>query len=276
MKNLRQRTVSGLGWNAATQALAKALQFAVLIVLAHLLSPHEFGLIGMILIFTGFASSIADMGLGASIVQAQALSDENLDSVFWLNIALGCTLTMIFILAAPLISSFYGEPELRPLTLAVAFNFILGSASVVQYALLQKSLDFRSRFWIEFITVSISGIIALVLALVGAGVWSLVVQSLCVSAIRTAITWQLSSWRPRRRFDPAAVKELLRFGRHLIGFNIVGYCAQYFDKLVIGHQIGSSALGIYSLSDRLMRVPLIERNRDRRRCYVSCAFQAAG
>ena len=89
MKNLRQRTVSGLGWNAVTQALAKALQFAVLIVLAHLLSPHEFGLIGMILIFTGFASSIADMGLGASIVQAQVLSDENLNSVFWLNIALG-------------------------------------------------------------------------------------------------------------------------------------------------------------------------------------------
>ena len=106
------------------------------------------------------------------------------------------------------------------------------------------------------VTVSISGIIALVLALAGAGVWSLAVQSLCMSATRTAITWQLSSWRPRRRFDPAAVKELLRFGRHLIGFNIVGYCAQYFDKLVIGHQIGSSALGLYSLSDRLMRLPL--------------------
>ena len=79
MKNLRQRTISGLGWNAVTQAVGKALQFAVMILLAHLLSPGEFGLVGMILIFTGLASSIADIGLGASIVQAQALSDENLN-----------------------------------------------------------------------------------------------------------------------------------------------------------------------------------------------------
>ena len=146
MKTLRQQTVSGLGWNAATQALARVLQFAVLIVLAHLLSPVEFGLIGMILIFAGFASSIADMGLGASIVQTRELSDEKLNSVFWLNIAVGGALTIIFILTAPLISALYGEPRLRILTDAMAFNFILELASVVQYALLQKALDFRRRF----------------------------------------------------------------------------------------------------------------------------------
>jgi O-antigen/teichoic acid export membrane protein len=256
MKNLRQRTVSGLGWNTATQALARILQFALLIVLARILSPNEFGLIGMILVFTGFASSFSDMGLGASIIQAQALSDVKLDSVFWLNIAIGGALTVIFILAAPLVSTFYGEPQLQLLTVAVAFNFILGSLSVVHYALLQKSLDFRSWFWIEVVTVSISGILALVLALSGFGVWSLAGQSISGTAIRTTMLWRLSSWRPRCRFDPAAVRELLRFGRHLIGFNIVVYCAQYFDKLVIGHQIGSSALGIYNLSDRLMRMPL--------------------
>ena len=257
MKDLRQRTVSGLGWNAGTQALAKALQFAVLIVLAHLLSPGEFGLIGMILIFTGFASTIADIGLGASIVQAQALSDEILDSVFWLNVAIGSALTIIFILAAPLVSGFYGEPQLRLLTVALAFNFILDSTTVVPFALLQKSLDFRSRFWIEAIAIPISGIIAVALALAGAGVWSLAAQSLCGSTVRTAVIWQLLSWRPRCRFEIAAVKELLRFGRHLTGYNIVVYCAQHFDKLAIGHQIGSSALGIYNLSDRLMRIPLV-------------------
>jgi O-antigen/teichoic acid export membrane protein len=256
MKNLRQRTISGLGWNAATQTLAKVLQFAVLIALARLVSPGDFGLIGMILVFTGFASSIADMGLGASIVQKQALSDGGLDSVFWLSIAIGGALTIIFSLAAPLVSSFYGEPRLRLLTVAVAFNFILGSLNVVQYALLQKSLDFRSRFWIEAVAIAISGIIAVVLAVAGAGVWSLAGQSLCENATRTAMIWRLSSWRPRRTFDPAAVNELLRFGRHLIGFNIVVYCAQNFDKLAVGHQFGGSALGIYSLSDRLMRLPL--------------------
>src|SRR5262249_21365312 len=146
MKTLRQQIVSGLGWSAATQALAKALQFALLIVLAHLLTPSAFGLLAMILVFTGFASSIADMGLGASIVQAREISEQNLSSVFWLNIAIGCTLTIIFIAAAPLVSVFYGDAQLRVLTVALAFNFIIESASVVQNALLQKSLDFRKRF----------------------------------------------------------------------------------------------------------------------------------
>jgi O-antigen/teichoic acid export membrane protein len=256
MTSLHQRTVSGLGWNAATQMLAKALQFVAMIMLARLLNPSEFGFVGMILVFTGLASSIADMGLGASIVQKQALSDADLDSVFWLSLAIGCALMIIFSFAAPLLASFYDEPRLRLMTVAVASNFILGSLNVVQYALLQKSLDFRSRFWIETVAISGSGIIALALALAGAGVWSLIAQSLWENAIRSAAVWYLSPWRPRCRFDPGAVKELLRFGRHLVGFNIVVYCAQNFDKLAIGQQIGSSALGIYSLSDRLMRMPL--------------------
>jgi O-antigen/teichoic acid export membrane protein len=256
MENLRQQTVSGLGWNAATQTLAKVLQFVAVIVLARLLSPHEFGLVAMILVFTGFASTIADVGLGASIIQKQTLSDANLNSVFWLNIAVGCALTIILSIAAPLLANFYGEPQLQLLTVAVAFNFILGSLSVVQYALLQKALNFRSRFWIETVAILSSGFFALVLALAGAGVWSLVGQSLCENAARTAMTWQLSSWRPQRRFELAAVKELLKFGWNLVGFNIVVYFAQNFDKLAIGHQIGSSALGTYNLSDRLMRLPL--------------------
>ena len=148
------------------------------------------------------------------------------------------------------------KPQLRLLTIAVAFNFLIGSLNVVQNALLQKSLNFRTGFWIEGVAISISGIAALVLAQAGAGVWSLVGQSLSLTLIRTAVMWRLSSWRPGRSFDPAAVTELLRFGRHVIGFNIIIYWAQNFDKLVIGRQLGSSALGIYNIADRLMRLPL--------------------
>jgi O-antigen/teichoic acid export membrane protein len=256
MRPLRQRTVSGLWWSTATLTLGNILQFATTVILARVLSPREFGLIGMILVITGFATSIADVGLGASIVQKQEPSDRDLDSVFWLNAAIGGALTLLFSLSAPLVARFYGEPLLRPLTVAVAFNFVIGSLNVVQYALLQKSLDFRTRFWIEIVAIATSGLFALVLALAGAGVWSLAGQSLCQNLTRTAQIWRLSSWRPRRIFDPAAVKGLLTFGWNLVGFNIVVYCAQNFDKLVIGRQIGSSTLGVYNLADRLMRLPL--------------------
>jgi O-antigen/teichoic acid export membrane protein len=236
--------------------LGQALQFAAIVVLARLLSPADFGLIAMIYVFTGFASSLTDMGLGASIIQKQGVSDRHLDSVFWVNVAVGSALTIIFSLGAPLIAKFYDKPQLLLPTIAVAFNFLLGSLNVVQNALLQKSLNFQTGFWVESVAISISGIAALVLALAGAGVWSLVGQSLTLTLIRTAVMWHWSSWRPGRSFDPAAVKELLRFGRHVIGSNIIIYWAQNFDKLVIGRQLGSSALGIYNMADRLMRLPL--------------------
>ena len=256
MKKLRQRTVSGLKWNAATQALAKGLQFVALIVLARLLSPYEFGLIGMILVFTGFASTIADAGLSAAIIQRQEVSEGNLNSAFWLSTAIGCALTVVLACVAPLIAKFYGEPRLQTMTIVLALNFILASLHVVQYALIHKALDFRSRFRIEIAAISSSAIVALALALAGAGVWSLVGQSLCDNAARTAMAWRLSSWRPRRMFDWTAARELLNFGWKFVGFNIVGYCSQNFDKLWIGYQLGSSPLGIYSLSDRLMRMPV--------------------
>jgi O-antigen/teichoic acid export membrane protein len=176
--------------------------------------------------------------------------------VFWMNVAVGGALTIVFSTGAPLIAGFYDKPQLRLLTIVVAFNFLIGSLNVVQNALLQKSLNFQTLFWIESVAISISGIAALVLALAGAGVWSLVGQSLTLTLIRTAVMWHWSSWRPGRSFDPAAVKELLRFGRHVIGSNIIIYWAQNFDKLVIGRQLGSSALGIYNMADRLMRLPL--------------------
>ena len=224
-------------WNAATQVSAKALQFIALIVLARLLSPHEFGLFGMILVFTGFASLIADAGLNASIIQRQELSEADLNSAFWLIFAIGCSFTAILACAAPLVANFYGEPQLRMMTIVLSLNFIFGSLNVVQYALIYKALDFRYRFRIETIAIASSGIFSLVLALAGAGVWSLVGQSLLENAVRALLAWRLSGWRPQRTFDLTAAKELLKFGRNLTGFNIVVYFGQNFDKLWIGHQI---------------------------------------
>jgi PST family polysaccharide transporter len=256
MRTLRQRTVSGLWWNAITLSLNKALQFATTVTLARLLSPREFGLIGMIVVITGFASSIMDAGLRASLVQKQNLSNRHLDTVFWLNVSFGGALTVIFGLSSPLLAKFYDEPSLCPLAVALAFNFLIGSVNVVQYGLLQKVLDFRKLFWVNIGATVGSTIFAILLALAGTGVWSLVGQSLCDNLIRTAQIWRFSSWKPKRRFQLSAVKSLLSFGSYVVGFNVVVYCAQNFDKLIIGRQMGTSALGTYGLSDRLMRLPL--------------------
>ena len=257
MNNLRQRTLVGLGWTGAARLLGQILQLAVTVILARLLSPKEYGLLGMVLVFTGFASNVADMGLGASIIQRSTLSERHLNSVFWLNVATGIVLTGVFALAAPLVARFYGEPQLHMLTASIAFNFFFGSLNVVQNALLDKALNFRTKFWIETVSSLASGIVALALAFTGAGVWSLVGQALTLTVVRVLMMWTQSSWRPAMSFDFSAIRELMHFGGHLMGFGAVIYWSMNVDKLVIGRWIGSSALGIYSLADKLMRLPLV-------------------
>jgi O-antigen/teichoic acid export membrane protein len=256
MNNLRRRTLVGLGWNGATQLLVQVLQLSAAVVLARLLSPKDYGLLAMIIVVTGFARSLADMGLGTSIIQKSALDDRHLNSAFWLNIATGILLTVLFAFAAPLIVRFYKEPRLALLTVAVSFNFFLDSLNVVHSALLDKSLNFRAKFWIEGTSVLASCIVALAMAFRGAGVWSLVGQLFAATLVRVVMMWRLSVWRPAFSFDLSAVKELLHFGRHVMGFGIVTYWAGNIDKLVIGRWIGSAGLGIYSLADRLRRLPL--------------------
>jgi PST family polysaccharide transporter len=256
MNNLRQRTLVGLGWNGAARLLGQLLQLAATVVLARLLSPKEYGLLGMVLVFTGFANAVADVGLGASIVQRSTVSDRHLNSVFWLNAVTSMVLTAVFALAAPLIARFYQEPQLRMLTVVLALNFFLSSLNIVQVALLDKALNFRTKFWIESASSVASGVVALVLALNGAGVWSLVGQTLTQTTSRVLLMWAQSSWRPAMSFDFSAIRELMRFSGHLAGFMTVIYWSQNVDKLVIGRWIGSSALGIYSLADKLMRLPL--------------------
>jgi len=256
INNIRQRTLSGLGWSGANQILGAVLQFGISVFLARLLNPRDFGLIGMVLVFTGFASSLSEMGLGASLVQKRALSDRHLNTVFWVNVAAGTLLSILFLLIAPLIALFYQEPVLRLLTAVLSLNLILGSLNVVQNALLVRSLNFRSKFWIGSVGIAISGIVGIAMAFSGAGVWSIVGQSITSTVIQVAVMWRLSPWRPKFSFDLYAFKELIHFGGNLMGSSIFHYWGRNIDKLLIGRLLGSSALGIYTLADNLMRLPI--------------------
>jgi len=255
MEHLRQRTLAGLGWSGATQLLGQVLQLAFSVALARMLSPAEFGLIGMLLVFTGFAASLADLGSGAFIIQKRSSGEGHLNSVFWLNVAVGGALAVLFGVAAPLVARYYGEPQLRLLTIALAFNFLLVPLGVVQNALLSKSMDFQTRFWIEMVSAAASGLCALALAMTGAGVWSLVGQSMVLNAAKTLMMWRRSPWRPGWSFELASVGELLRFGRHLVAFNAIIYWENNIDKAVIARLIGGPSLGIYNLAERIMRIP---------------------
>lgn len=260
MTSLRRRTLFGLGWSAASQIAGQVLQLGLFVILTRLLSAREFGLMGMIYVFTGFAQYLADMSLGASLVQKQDIGERHLNSVFWVNMGVGASLTALFAMAAPMVARFYEEPLLRPLTMVVALNFFLASFITVPKALLDRELNFRRLFWVEIFALSTSGAVAVSLVFAGAGVWSLVGQTVTLTAMRSATMWRLSSWRPKRAFDFAALKELAHFSGHLFGSRILWYWGRTLDKLIVGRVFGSAALGIYNFSFRLMQLPLNQVN----------------
>lgn len=257
----RSRTLAGLMWSGMAQLVRLLLGFGISVILARLLTPTEFGLVGMILVFTGFAELFSNLGLGAALIQIKSIADRHLNVVFWTSLAAGIVLTLLLILFAPLLAAFYETPALTSLSIALAFNFILSSLGVVQLSLLSRALNFRSIALAEVSAVGIGGILGIGLALNGSGVWSLVAKTLMTTCLTTLLLWRLSPWRPSFHFDRSALRELWGFSANLVGFQITNYWARNLDDLLIGRLIGSAALGIYSRAYALMLLPLSQITR---------------
>ncbi len=254
--SLREKTITGLGWTTTARVVQQVLQFVISVLLARLLSPEAFGLVGMIYIFTGFASMFSDGGFGAALVQAESIDERHRSSVFWLNVGIGLFLTSAVVMAAPWVAWFYGEPALESLTAVIALQFIIGALSNVHTSLFRRAMDFRKITIVQILAKLASGAVGIALALSGFGVWSLVWQSLMSTGANVAVVWVLSPWHPRFQFDTGAVKELLRFSRNLIGFNLVNHWTRSADDLLIGKMVGSAGLGIYTKAYGVMLLPV--------------------
>jgi PST family polysaccharide transporter len=252
----KSRTLAGLRWSVAEQLGNQLFQFLTSIVLARLLEPSDFGLVGMILVFTGFAASFSDLGLGAALIQRQDVRPEHLESAFWVNVAAGLCITLIMAAASPLIADFYGEPRLQSLTAFVSLSFVLSSLSVVQRARLRKAMDFRRLAVVAWTGKLVVGVASISLAFAGFGAWSLAINSVASSAVTTAILWSASSWRPRMAFDRGALSELLGFSSHYFGFQAINYWLRNADNLLVGKYLGTVALGLYARAYALLLLPV--------------------
>lgn len=256
MKDLRQKTITGVYWSILSKWGQTLLNIGITIILVRLLSPREFGLIAMITVITGFADVFTELGFSAALIQKQDVQSEHFSSIFWINVASGLLFAVAFMIGAPLIANFYNEPLLVPLTMFVSINFLIKSLNIVQNAIILKSLNFRMLSIVEMISIGIAGLIAIIMAFMGFGVWSLVVQWITGSMITTVLIWKLSDWRPDFTFSRIAVKDLLRFSVNLLGARALNYWFRKFDNLLIGRFIGTAELGIYSRAYQLLLFPL--------------------
>ncbi len=254
--NLTTKTVQGIGWSGTSEFIRLLLRFVITVILARLLTPNDFGLLAMVIVFTNFAGIFRDFGLTAALIQREGLTEEHLSSSFWINVLVGLFLTLLMAALAPAIAFFYGENKLTLIVILLATTFFVRSFGAVQTALFTRELNFRSLAIIEILTVAISGTAGIILAFAGLGIWSLVWQQVIFSFTMVTLLWTFSGWRPKFLFHWQSVKHLLGFGLNLTGFNFVNFFGRNLDNLLIGKLLGSTSLGFYNLAYRLLLFPL--------------------
>ena len=246
----------GVSWSAIGQFGSEGIRIVTGIALARLLSPTSFGLVGMVWVIASFAQVLLDFGFGAALVQRQDASRDDVSTVFWFNLAMGCALGSLLAACAPLIAGFFDQPALVGITMVLATNFPLLGFGMVPRTLLQKSLQFRQLAMVELVAATGSGAVALGLALQGGDTWALVAWLLVRSALTTAGTWWVGRWRPSWRFSLASLRRLGPFAASVVASEALGYAAQNADKLIVGRFLGAAALGLHEQATRLVLIPV--------------------
>ncbi|MCX6895427.1 MAG: lipopolysaccharide biosynthesis protein, partial [Verrucomicrobia bacterium] len=256
--SLKSQVTSGVFWSGTGRVAQQAIQFALTVVLARLLTPDDYGLMAMVMVFTGFAGMLADAGFNSALIQKQDLAEEHIHTVFWVTVGIGIFLAGVTWLIAPWLAVFFHSPVLTPIFRVIAVNFIFSGLSNVPSALLNKRMQFRTLAKMDTAAVFLGGAVGVIMAVCGMGVWSLVAQTVGGALLSLSFRYWLSRWRPRWIFCPAALREMIGFSGHLYAFTFMNYWARNADNLVIGKFFGSAALGVYSRAYGLMLLPITQ------------------
>ncbi|UCH51234.1 MAG: MOP flippase family protein [Chloroflexota bacterium] len=249
-------TAHGIAWTAISQLSNQAFLFIVTAILARLLTPEDFGIVGMAAIFTGLVATVNELGLNAAIIQRKELSESHLATSFWAIMAMGILIFGIAILAAPFVARFFGKDIVAPVVILSSSGFLIGSLGVVQGSLLIKGMLFKQLAATEIGATIISGTAATVMAFAGFGVWSLALKGVIFSFASVVLLWLVCSWRPSIHFSLESFKQLFGFSVKVTGTRVVNYFQANVDYMVVGKLFGAYSLGIYSLAYRLITMPL--------------------
>lgn len=255
MSELKDKTVTGVFWSAVDRFSAQGIQFVFSILIARLLLPEDYGVIAMLGIFMAVSQTFIDSGFGTALIRKIDRTETDFSTVFYFNIVVAAVFYLILFFSAPAIAKFYETPLLESVTKVVALNLIINSLSGIHNAKLSIDIDFKSRAKISIISSIITGVVGLWMAYAGYGVWALVVQNLCSSAIRTVLLWIIVKWRPSLIFSWRSFKELFSFGSKLLASGLLDTLYNNIYTLVIGKCFSSSTLGVYSKANALAQFP---------------------
>lgn len=245
-ESLKNKTVKGVAWSSIDNVTQYGVSFVVSIVLARLLSPDDYGLIGIIAIFTAVCSTFIYAGFGTALIRKKDATDEDYNTVFLVNLVTSLFLYAVIYLCSPLIADFFKREELIVLTRVSALGMIIGALALVQQTILTKRIDFKTQTKITFIASIVSGAVGIVMALIGFGVWALVYQGLISGIVRTMLLWIYNKWIPNLRFSNKSFQELFGFGWKLMVSGLLDTVWKQLYQVVVGKFYNPATLGQYT------------------------------
>lgn len=255
-----RRTARGGVVTIVSHGLKFVLSIGATAVLARLLSPQDYGLIGMVAVFTGFVAMFKDAGLSLATVQRPEISYDQISTLFWVNVTLSVAITLFMILLAPAIGWFYSEPRLVMITIATAGGFMFGGLAVQHEALLKRQMRFYALSVIAFVSMMVGYAVGIILAWRGWGYWALVFSQLALLASNLLGVWIVCRWRPGRPQRNTGVRSMLSFGGNVTGYALINYISNNASNLVVGKLFGPQPLGLYTKASQLLSLPTDQIN----------------
>jgi O-antigen/teichoic acid export membrane protein len=256
MSDLSNKTAQGAFWSLAEYFGIQAVQLVISIILARLLLPEQFGLIGMLAIFMAIAQSLLDSGFGSALIQKKDADQVDASSVFYFNLAIGTVLVLIFLAVAPTIASYFEEPLLEPLTRVLSLNILINAFILVPQVLLTKQMDFKTIMKATLAANLFSGVVSILMALGGFGVWALAAQSILANLLKAIMLWFISRWQPLASFSLASLKSMFAFGSRMLLSGLLDSAFANIYQPLIGRLFTTADVGYYDRARNLERVAI--------------------
>lgn len=253
-ESLKNKTIKGTFWSSIERFSVQAIQFIVMIFMARILTPADYGIVGMIAIFIAVSQSLIDSGFSQALIRKSNRSQVDNSTVFYFNIVIGCCLYLILFFCAKPISIFYDEPILIPVTRLVAISIPVNSFAVVQRAILTGNVDFKTQAKASFVGALCSGVIGLSLAYTGYGVWAIVWTQITSTIVNVSFLWCLAKWRPTWQYSWKSFKTLFHFGSKLLASGILNTVYNNVYLIVIGKIFKASDLGYYTRANQFSQL----------------------
>ena len=254
-QSLKDKTVKGVIWSSVERFSVQGVQFLVMLFIARLLEPKDFGLVGMLAIFIAVAQTLIDSGFSQALIRKQNRTEADNSTVFYFNIIVSFVLYLLLYCLASWVANFYDEPLLCPLMRFLCLIVIINSFGLVQRTIFTANVDFKTQAKASFAGAVVSGAIGVAMAFMGYGVWTLVWQQLINTLVTTVLMWLYSNWHPKLIYSWKSFRELFIFGSKLLVSALLNTIYSNLYTLIIGKVFSAESLGQYTQADRFTKLP---------------------